>query len=95
MDRSNLKQRYPNSNLVHFIEMYDDVISISIHCLNAYIFEDETYVYDLQNDIQTIEDNKEEHLVIEYMNICGWTNDEEKSISRLKQELVEAKSVYT
>ncbi len=90
-----LKQKYPDYNLVHFIEMYDDMITIESHVLNAMIFEDRTYVVSILKEIDELELNKEEYLILNFMNLCGWTNKNEKSVTRLKKELVSIKDLKT
>jgi hypothetical protein len=90
-----LKEKYTNYNLVHFIEMYDDVITIEGHALNAVIFEGKEYVISVLEEINDLEERNEEHLILEYMNICFWTDEEEKSITRIKKELEEIKDIET
>lgn len=88
-----LKQKYSDYNLVHFIEMYDDVISIESHCLNAIIFEGKAYVTSLLKEINELELKMEENLIISYMNLCAWTDNREKSISLIKKELKAVKDL--
>lgn len=82
-----LKDKYPNYNLVHFIEMYDDVITIEMHTLNAIIFENKTYVDNIIKELNMLESKQEEYMIIEFMNQCGWKNEKEKSVQRIRQEL--------
>lgn len=88
-----LKQKYPDYNLVHFIDMYDDVITIEMHALNAIIFEDRNYVVSILKEINELELKKEEHLIVEYMNQCAWINEEERSVARIKKELTAIKDL--
>ena len=90
-----LKQKYPDYNLVHFIDMYDDVITIEMHALNAIVFEDRNYVVSILKEINELELKKEEYLIVEYMNQCAWTNEEEKSVTRIKKELTAIKDLET
>lgn len=88
-----LKQKYPNYNLVHFIEMYDDIISIEGHALNAITFEDRTYVISILHEINELELKDETHLIIDFMNQCVWTNEQEKSVARIRKELEAVKDL--
>lgn len=81
----NLEQKYPDYEIVHFISMYDDVISIEGHALNATIFHDREYITTILKEIDQLKD--EEDLIVEFMNQCAWTNEKEKSVSRIKREL--------
>lgn len=88
-----LKDKYPNFQLVHFIEMYDDVISIEGHALNAIIFENREYINSILREIKEIKDKEEENLILDFMRLCGWTNEDEINITRLKKELESVKDL--
>jgi hypothetical protein len=90
-----LKEKYSTYNLVHFIEMYDDFITIESHSLNALIFESKEYVVSILSEINELESKNEEELIINFMRQSGWTNKEELSISRLKKELENIKDLKT
>lgn len=91
--RMTLKQKYPDYKLVHFIEMYDDVVGIESHVLNTVIFEDRDYIISILEEIKAIELKKEEYLVEDFMNSCGWINENEKSVERIKKELESIKDL--
>jgi len=88
-----LKEKYPNYELVHFIEMYDDLISIEIHSLNAVVFEDEKYIGSILKEINELELNNEVSLILNFMKLCGWTNENEISVTRIKKELESVKNL--
>lgn len=88
-----LNQKYPKYKLVHFIEMYDNVISIESHALNAIIFEDKEYIISILKEINELELKQEENLILDFMNRCGWTNAKEKSVTRIKEELDSVKDL--
>ena len=88
-----LKEKYPNYELVHFIEMYDNLISIESHALNVVIFEDQKYIGSILKEINELELNREENLILTFMRLCGWTNEDEISVTRIKKELESVKNL--
>ncbi len=90
-----LNQKYSEYYLVHFIEMYDDIITIEIHALNAMVFESKEYVISILTEINELESKNEEKLIFDFMTQCGWTNEKEKSVARIKKELKYVKDLKT
>lgn len=90
---TSLKDKYPNFKLVHFIEMYDTIISIEDYALNALIFEGKAYINSILREINELENRQETHLVINYMRLCAWTNENELSVTRVKKELTSIKNL--
>lgn len=85
-----LNEKYPNSKILHFIEMYDNVIGLEAHALNAVIFEEPEYVQDLLLEIENMTGKGEEQLILNHMIQCNWTNEKEQSVNQLIIELKKA-----
>jgi hypothetical protein len=88
-----LKEKYPDFKLVHFIEMYDNLISIESHALNAMIFEDQKYISSILKELNELKQNNELNLILTFMKLCGWTNEDEISVIRIKKELESVKNL--
>ena len=82
-----LKGKYPDSKLVHFIEMYDNIITLEGHALNALIFEDKEYINTILKEIQHLKLNGELNLILSFMKLSGWTNENEISVDSITTEL--------
>ena len=82
-----LKDKYPKFKLIHFIDMYDNVISIEGHALNAKIFEDKEYIDSILNEINDLKKMNEEFLALNYMKLCHWIDENEMNSTRIKKEL--------
>jgi hypothetical protein len=83
-----LDEKYSDSKIIHFIEMYDNVIGLEAHALNAIIFEGEEYIEEILKEIKFIEENGDSDMILNHLKNCYWTKDNERSIQRIKNELL-------
>ena len=88
-----LEDRSNTSELVHFIEMYDNLIGLETHCLNAYIFEGKEYILKVLEQIKQIEAEGSSELIEDCLKRNYWSKKEERNIGNIQTKLRNALTV--